>query len=453
MAANDRMNFGSKLGIIMASAGSAVGLGNVWRFPSETGANGGSAFLLVYLGCVVFLGVPVMISEFLIGRHSRANTAAAYQILAPGTHWRWVGLLGVTTGFLILGYYSVVAGWTLYYSYLALINQFSGLADSKALFDNFVSNPYLPILGMVLVMLVTHFIIVRGVESGIEAASKIMMPLLFIIVLVLVFCSFTLSGAKEGLTFFLKPDFGRINSKVVLSAMGQAFFSLSLGMGCLCTYASYFKKDTSLTKTAFSVAAIDTLIAVMAGLIIFPAVYSVPGLKPDEGASLAFVTLPKVFQIVFHGVPVLAYLSGLLFYVLLFLAAVTSTISLHEVSTAYFHETYHFSRRKAAWIVTCGCIFLGIFCSLSYGPLNGVKLFGKTIFDMFDFVTAKIMLPFGGMFIAIFTGWYLDRKLVRDEVTNYGTLRVRTFRIFIFIIRYIAPVAIGLIFINELLFK
>jgi NSS family neurotransmitter:Na+ symporter len=316
-----------------------------------------------------------------------------------------------------------------------------------------VSDPYIPIIGLILTMLITHFVIVRGVKDGIEVASKILMPLLLLTVILLVICSFTLPGAKEGLTFFLRPDFSLISPKVVLSAMGQAFFSLSLGMGCLCTYASYFKNDTNLTSTAVSVAAMDTIVAVMAGLIIFPAVYSVPGIHPDEGASLAFVTLPKVFQIAFHNVPWLAYISAILFYLLLALAAITSTISLHEVSTAYFHETYHLSRRKAAWIVTIGCTIIGVFCSLSFGVLNGVHIFGLTIFDFFDFITAKLMLPIGGMFIAIFTGWVLKRSMVKEELTNNGTLRMRIFGFYMFIIRYIAPVAIALIFINEMLFK
>lgn len=451
MLSNERANFGSKIGIILASAGSAVGLGNIWRFPCEVGSNGGAAFILIYLLCIALLGIPVMVSEFLIGRHSRANTASAYKILAPGTQWKWLGFMGVIAAFLILSYYAVVAGWTLEYTVAAATNQFSRGGDFTAFFNTFVSNPWKPALYMAIFLLLTHIIIVRGVKEGIEKFSKVMMPMLLLIICVLVICSFSMPGSVEGLTFLLKPDFSKVTTKVVLSAMGQAFFSLSLGMGCLCTYASYFSNEANLMKTAASVATIDTIVAVMAGFIIFPAVYSVQGLSPDAGPGLVFVTLPNVFQIAFGNVPWLGYVFSLMFYVLLVLAALTSTISLHEVSTAYIHESYHISRSKAAYIVTGGCIFLGVFCSLSFGVLSDATWMGMTVFDLFDFVTAKFIMPLGGMFISIFTGWYLDRKLVRDEVTNNGHLHLPFFGLYIFILKYVAPLAIGAIFLNELM--
>lgn len=347
MTKKDRGNFGSKLGVILASAGSAVGLGNIWRFPYETGNHGGAAFILIYLGCILLLGLPIMIAEFLIGRHSQANTARAYQILAPGTQWRWVGRMGVLAGFLILGYYSVVAGWTLEYIFEAVSNSFAGKTPAEFIssFQSFSSNPWRPALWLTLFLLATHFIIVKGVEKGIEKSSKIMMPTLFIIILVLVGCSVTLPGASRGIEFLLKPDFSKVDGNVFLGAMGQAFFSLSLGMGCLCTYASYFSKDTNLTRTAFSVGIIDTFVAVLAGFIIFPAAFSV-GIQPDAGPSLIFITLPNVFQQAFSGIPVLAYIFSVMFYVLLALAALTSTISLHEVVTAYLHEEFNFTRGK-----------------------------------------------------------------------------------------------------------
>ena len=407
MTKKERGNFGSKLGVILASAGSAVGLGNIWRFPYETGNHGGAAFILIYLGCILLLGLPIMIAEFLIGRHSQANTARAYQILAPGTQWRWVGRMGVLAGFLILGYYSVVAGWTL------------------------------------------EYIFVKGVEKGIEKSSKIMMPTLFIIILILVGCSVTLPGAGKGIEFLLKPDFSKVDGNVFLGAMGQAFFSLSLGMGCLCTYASYFSKNTNLTRTAFSVGIIDTFVAVLAGFIIFPAAFSV-GIQPDAGPSLIFITLPNVFQQAFSGIPILAYIFSVMFYVLLALAALTSTISLHEVVTAYLHEEFNFTRGKAARLVTTGCILLGILCSLSLGVTKEFTIFGLGMFDLFDFVTAKLMLPLGGLLISIFTGWYLDKKLVWSEITNNGNLKVPTYKLIIFILKYVAPIAISVIFINEL---
>lgn len=451
MTKKERGNFGSKLGVILASAGSAVGLGNIWRFPYETGNHGGAAFILIYLGCILLLGLPIMIAEFLIGRHSQANTARAYQILAPGTQWRWVGRMGVLAGFLILGYYSVVAGWTLEYIFEAVSNSFAGKTPAEFIssFQSFSSNPWRPALWLTLFLLATHFIIVKGVEKGIEKSSKIMMPTLFIIILILVGCSVTLPGAGKGIEFLLKPDFSKVDGKVFLGAMGQAFFSLSLGMGCLCTYASYFSKNTNLTRTAFSVGIIDTFVAVLAGFIIFPAAFSV-GIQPDAGPSLIFITLPNVFQQAFSGIPILAYIFSVMFYVLLALAALTSTISLHEVVTAYLHEEFNFTRGKAARLVTTGCILLGILCSLSLGVTKEFTIFGLGMFDLFDFVTAKLMLPLGGLLISIFTGWYLDKKLVWSEITNNGTLKVPTYKLIIFILKYVAPIAISVIFINEL---
>ena len=451
MTKKDRGNFGSKLGVILASAGSAVGLGNIWRFPYETGNHGGAAFILIYLGCILLLGLPIMIAEFLIGRHSQANTARAYQILAPGTQWRWVGRMGVLAGFLILGYYSVVAGWTLEYIYEAVSNSFAGKTPAEFIssFQSFSSNPWRPALWLTLFLLATHFIIVKGVEKGIEKSSKIMMPTLFIIILILVGCSVTLPGAGKGIEFLLKPDFSKVDGNVFLGAMGQAFFSLSLGMGCLCTYASYFSKNTNLTRTAFSVGIIDTFVAILAGFIIFPAAFSV-GIQPDAGPSLIFITLPNVFQQAFSGIPILAYIFSVMFYILLALAALTSTISLHEVVTAYLHEEFNFTRGKAARLVTTGCILLGILCSLSLGITKDFTIFGLGMFDLFDFVTAKLMLPLGGLFISIFTGWYLDKKLVWSEITNNGTLKVPTYKLIIFILKYVAPIAISVIFINEL---
>ena len=451
MTKNNRANFGSKLGVILASAGSAVGLGNIWRFPFETGNHGGAAFILVYLGCVLFFGIPIMVAEFSIGRHSRANTAGAYQKLAPGTHWRWVGRMGVLAGFLILGYYSVVAGWTLEYIVQAGTNAFAGQSanDFIASFNGFIAHPWRPALWMVVFMLMTHFIIVKGVEKGIEKSAKIMMPMLFLLLIVLAVCSVSLPGARAGIEFLLKPDFSKVNGNVLLGAMGQAFFSLSLGMGCLCTYASYFRNDTNLPKTALNVGWIDTMVAILAGFIIFPAAFSV-GIQPDAGPSLLFITLPNVFQQAFGNLPWLAVILSIMFYVLLALAALTSTISLHEVVTAYLHEEFNLTRGRAAKLVTAGCTFLGVLCSLSLGVGKELTVFGLTLFDLFDFLTAKIMLPLGGFFIAIFTGWYLDKRIVWEEVSNNGTLPKVVYRIWLFLLKYIAPIGIGFIFINEL---
>lgn len=391
-----------------------------------------------------------MVSEFLIGRRSQANTATAYQKLAPGSKWHYVGLMGVFSAFLILSYYVVVAGWTLEYTVASVTNSFTDGTDYTKFFGDFVSNPWKSSLYVVLFMLLTHVVIVRGVTDGIERFSKVMMPLLLFIICILVICAFSMPGASEGLNFLLKPDFSKVTTKVVLSAMGQAFFSMSLGMGCLCTYASYFGRDTNLLRTAGSVAAIDTMVAVMAGIIIFPAVYSVPGLSVDAGPGLVFVTLPNVFNIAFHNAPVLGYVFSVMFYVLLVLAALTSTISLHEVVTAYISERFKLARKTGAYVVTISCTVLGILCSLSFGVLKGFTLFDMGLFDLFDFVSAKFLMPLSGMLIAIFTGWYLERKIVFDEVTNYGSIRMPLFKLYIFLLKYFAPIAIMSIFINEL---
>lgn len=451
MYQKERVNFGSKLGAILAAAGSAVGLGNIWRFPYETGNHGGAAFILIYLGCVFLFGLPIMIAEFTVGRHAGASTGEAFKALAPKGCWKYIGYLGVLTGFLILGYYSVVAGWTLEYIFQAVTNRFAGRSSSEfiTMFQDFSLNPFRPLVWLFVFILLTHFIIVKGVQKGIERSSKVLMPVLFILILLLAVCSVMLPGAEKGIEFLLKPDFGKVTPSVFLGAMGQAFFSLSLGMGCLSTYASYFGKDTRLGHTAMSVGVIDTFVAVLAGLIIFPAAFSV-GIQPDAGPSLIFITLPNVFQQAFSGVPVLAYVCSILFYVLLALAALTSTISLHEVSTAFLHEKFNFSRGKAARMVTAGSLIIGIVASLALGVWSDYKIAGMNFFDALDFLTAKIMLPIGGMMTALFVGWVLNRQIVRDEVTNYGSLKAGYYPVYIFILKYIAPIGIAAIFLNEL---
>lgn len=450
MQRNDRVNFGSKLGAILAAAGSAVGLGNIWRFPYEAGNHGGAAFILVYLACVFVMGMPIMIAEFTVGRHSKASTGKAFSVLAPGTQWKWIGFLGVLAGLLILGYYSVVAGWTLEYIVAALTGSFvdKTSADFVAIFQNFSQDPFRPLVWLLAFLLFTHFIVVKGVKDGIEKSSKVMMPMLFILIVVLACCSMSLPNAGKGLEFLLKPDFSKVNADVFLGAMGQAFFSLSLGMGCLSTYASYFGPDAKLGKTALSVGVIDTMVAIMAGLIIFPAAFSV-GIQPDAGPSLIFITLPNVFQQAFGGVPFLATVFSLMFYVLLALAALTSTISLHEVVTAYLNEQFKLRRSRAAMLVTGFCLITGVLSSLSLGVWDD-KILGLGFFDLLDFVTAKIMLPLSGLLVCLFVGWYLKRSLSYEELTNGGLQKVSYFPLYMFILKYVAPVAIVLIFANEL---
>ncbi|MBQ7442520.1 MAG: sodium-dependent transporter [Bacteroidaceae bacterium] len=448
-----RANFGSKLGIILAAAGSAVGLGNVWRFPTEVGANGGAAFILVYVMCVALLGLPLMVAEFIIGRHTHKNTADAYRQLAPGTPWVFQGYLGVFTSWFILCYYAVVAGWTLKYLVESALGEVTKITESTAYFEMFTSHPIVPLGYMFASVMACHLVIVRGVQGGIERSSKLLMPMLLFIMVVLVATSVTMPGAGSGVAFLLHPDFSKITSDVVLSAMGQAFFSLSIAMGCLCTYASYFTDDAKLVKTAASVAVIDTLVAIMSGFVIFPAVFSVTGVAPDAGPGLVFITLPKVFQAAFTGAPWLGAVFAFMFYLLLFLAALTSMVSIHEPPTAFLIEHFGITRHTATGIVTAVVIAVGTLCSLSFGPLRDVRpLFGLTFFDFFDFISAKIFLPVGGIIISLFTGWRLERTIISDQLTNHGTQPVPQFLVstFIFIMKWVAPVAIALIFVYEL---
>lgn len=446
-----RGNFGSRLGVILASAGSAVGLGNIWRFPTEVGRNGGAAFILVYLFCVFLVAMPVMVSEFIVGRRSKSNTIGAYRVLSPGKPWVIIGYMGVLGGILILSFYSVVAGWTLHYTIDSFRNALSANLDFAKVFNDFVTHPWKPLLFQYLFLLMTHFVVVRGVESGIERSSKMMMPLLFLLILMLTGFSLCMPGAADGLTFLLKPDFSKVTTSVVISAMGQAFFSLSVGVGCLATYASYFKPDTRLVKSAFSVCFIDSMVAILSGFIIFPAAFSVAGVEVDAGPGLVYITLPHVFNMAFGSMPLLGYAFSGMFYVLLLLAALTSTISMHEIATAFIHENFKLSRKTSATIVTAICLLLGTACSLSFGPWNEIKVFGMGFFDLFDFVTAKYMMPLGGLLITLFIGWYLKQEVVREELTNAGTLQVRTYKFLFFLIRWVAPVGVILIFLNELM--
>lgn len=446
MATDIRVTFGSKIGVILATVGCAVGLGSIWRFPYMVGENGGGAFLLVYIICTVLFGIPIMMTEFFIGRNSRSNAAGAFKKLAPGTNWRLIGYNGVLAAFFILGFYSVISGWTLEYIYQAATGSLSGktAADFTADFSAFSSDIYRPIMWTFIFIGITHYIIARGVEKGIEKASKIMMPALFLILVALCIRSVTLEGAEKGLAFLFYPDFEKINSSVVLSAMGQTFFALSIGMGCLITYSSYFSSDTKLQTTAIQVTILNTLVALLAGIMVFPAVFSF-GIEPTAGPELVFITLPNVFEQLPFGT-----IWSLVFFILLALAALTSTISLHEVATAYVHEEYHMSRQKAAWIVSTGVGIIAVFCSLSFGILKDYTIFGLTIFGALDYVTAKIMMPLGGMFICIFVGRRIDKKILREELTNKGTVSFHLFNTYAFFIKYIAPTGIAIIFLNEL---
>ncbi len=447
---NERGNFGSKIGIVLATAGSAVGLGNVWRFPYMVGEDGGAAFILVYIICILLLGLPGMICEFIVGRHAQANAAAAYDKLSGGRPWKLVGYLGILTSTIILGFYAVVAGWCLQYLYAALVGQLSGDANYvKDYFVSFSSSPIRPVLFGIAFILITHLVVVRGVRGGIERASKTLMPILFLLLLILVVASCLLPGAMEGVRFLFQPDFSKLSSNVMLDALGQAFFSLSLGTACLCTYASYFSRDTNLLASAGQIALLDTMIAILSGLMIFPAAASV-GISPDSGPSLIFITLPNVFQQAFAAMPIAGYVVGVMFFALLVFAALTSTISMHEIGTAFFTEEWNMPRRRSAWVITVVASLICMVCSLSVGAMDELKLLGISVMDFCDQLTANFMLPIGALLACLFVGWYIPRQVAHDEFTNWGTHGQRIFPVFLFAVRYVCPLCIVLVFLHQL---
>lgn len=445
-----RANFGSRLGIVLATAGSAVGLGNIWRFPYMTGQNGGAAFILLYILFVFLLGIPGMVAEFVVGRSAQANAARAYNSLAGRTPWRVIGYLGVFTSMIILGFYAVIAGWCLQYLFAMLIGSLHG--DSTYVthyFETFSSHPLKPTLWAIVFILITHFVVVRGVRNGIERASKLLMPTLLVLLVILIVASCMLPGALDGVIFLFKPDFSKVTHSMLLEALGQAFFSLSLGTACLCTYASYFSRDTHLVKSACQIALLDTLIAILAGLMIFPAAFSV-GVSPDSGPSLIFITLPNVFQEAFGGVPAVGYVVSILFYFLLALAALTSTISMHEIGTAFFHEELRVSRKCGAWVVTIACCVIGVLCSLSNGVLSGIRLLGMNILSFCDGLTAQVLLPLGSFLTCLFVGWYVPRRVVQEQLTNWGTLRGSLIGVYLVLVRFVCPACILAVFLHQL---
>ena len=436
-----RGNFGSRIGVILATAGSAIGLGNIWRFPFTTGQNGGAAFILVYFVCVLLLGIPGMVSEFIVGRRAQTNAARAYGSLGR-KEWRFVGYLGILTSTIILGFYAVVAGWCLQYLFAAIAGQLTGdAAYVLNYFKTFSSDPVKPCLWAVAFILITHLVVAMGVDKGIERVSKLLMPLLLLILMILVIASCMLPGAEAGIEFLLKPDFSKVTGDVFLDALGQAFFSLSLGTACLCTYASYFKPDTNLLKSSVQIALLDSGIAILAGLMIFPAAFSV-GIQPDSGPSLIFITLPNVFNQAFAAFPGNGYVISCLFYALLVFAALTSTISMHEIGTAFFHEELRLPRNHATWILTVVCSVIAVFCSLSVGANTNIGLFGMSL-------TAKLMLPMGAFLTSIIMGWLVNRQMVKDEFTNNGSIQESFFTVYMFAIRYIVPFCIVMVFLHQ----
>lgn len=441
-----RAQFATKMGAIAATVGSAVGLGNIWRFPYEAGQHGGSAFLILYLACVMVIGVPAIVAEFVIGRGTHKNVSGAVRALAPGKRMHWATWPGIVASLLILSFYSVVCGWIVEYLFQAVAGTLRAgtLSDYHRNFSAFVANPWRCSLWTVLFLLLNMVVVRRGVKRGIERVARVMMPLLFLLLLVFCVNSLLMPGAREGLRFLFHPDFSQLTPRVAIGAMGQAFFSLSLGLSCLLTYSSYFKDDTPLVKNACVIALLDSLVAMMAGVMIFPAVYSF-GMEPQAGPTLVFEVLPAIFYQLPGG-----YVWAVLFFALLFFASLTSTISMSEISITYFQEEYAMSRARATWLNTGIALVLGVLCALSFGVLNRWTVCGLTLFELFDYVSSNIILPLGGMFYVLFVGWWVNRTFVDNQLTNGGTLKMAAKGPLMLCMRWVAPAAILLVFLYGL---
>lgn len=450
MSDKKRETFSSGIGVFFATLGSAVGLGNIWKFPYLTGANGGAAFLIIYLLCVIFVGMPIMIAEFYIGRKTRKNIVGAVNQLSPNKAWGGIGILGMLSGYLILFFYTTVAGWVYSYIFKAMKGEFgkANIDGAKSAFSVAIKGPVSPIVWQLVVIIIICTILILGVKKGIERVTKSLMPVLLILVFICMVRALTLPGASQGISFLFKPDFGAVSPKIILIALGLAFFKLSVGMGTMTTYGSYFTEDNNMIATALRVTLADTLVSIMAGLAIFPAVFSF-GMEPAQGPSLLFVTVPLVFSKIPLGNVLLT-----IFFVLTAIAATTASISIMEVPIAYFTEEKKISRNKAVIINGIIIAVVGILATLSASEgsaLAGTKIFGKTFFDLFDYISSNIFMPIGGLLIAIFIGYFNSKKNVVDELSNGGVLAnngiINLFRI---IIRYATPILVLIVFLNSI---
>ncbi len=445
-----RESFGSRFGALVAMAGSAVGLGNLWRFPYLVGENGGAAFIIVYILLSFLICLPIFVSEFVIGRRSQKNAFAAFRDLSGGSVWRWVGLFTVIVPLIVLSYYSVIGGWSIEYMFKSITFSFTGgesQAAMSTMFADFVSSPWTPLICHTFFLLATTLIVVVGIKDGIEKFSKVMMPMLFVIVLVIAVYSLTLPGAGKGVDYLFNPDFSKIDAKACAAALGQAFFSLSLGFGTILTYASYVDKKENIMFQSTATAVSDLMFALIAGVAIMPAVFAF-GLDPQSGPGLVFETLPYVFsQMPAGGV------IAILFFVALLVAALTSSISMLEVAVAYLVEEKKFSRVSACVALFVLCWIVGALCSLSFGPLSDVQIGGRGIFDFFDNLSSNVLMTLGSLLTVLFVGWRLKKTDIYDEFTNGGSLstNVRIFGVLWFLIRYICPLAIISIFVSGLL--
>jgi NSS family neurotransmitter:Na+ symporter len=433
-----RESWGSRFGFLMAAAGSAVGLGNIWRFPYLTGMNGGGAFIVIYLGCIIFVGLSIMLAEFAVGRKTGLAAVGAYK--AQNKNWTFAGALGVLSGFFIMGFYPVVGGWSVAY----MVKSVTGLlAAPEAIgdyFGAFISAPVEPLVWMVIYLAINIFIVAKGVAGGIEAAGKILMPMLYVLFIFLIFRSVSLPGAGAGLSYIFKPDWSVVTGQTFLAALGQAFFSLSLGMGCMITYGSYLNKKENLPSNALTVVTMDTSVALMAAIAIFPALFAF-GVEPAAGPGLVFVVVPQIFAQM-GGVGVL---FSVIFFLALTIAALTSSVSLLEVVVAYLMDEKGMERKKATYITSAIMCVMCILSSLSMGALSGFTIFGVGFFDFFDILTDKIFLAIGGMLLAIFVGWFMNKEELKQEVTNNGEVSFGLFEAWYFMVKYVIPVLIAVV--------
>lgn len=439
---SERASFATRMGAIAATVGSAVGLGNIWRFPYEAGENGGGAFILVYILCVALLGVPVILAEFIIGRSTHKNMKGALQELSPNSRFYLFTYVCILGSLLILSFYSVVCGWVADYLFEAAIGNLSGHTQQEysAIFANFVGNPWSSVLWTVLFLLLNFYVMGRGLRGGVERVSAVMMPLLFLLLVIFCINSLTLPEARKGLEFLFAPDFSSLTWKGVVDAFGQAFMSLTLGISGLVTYSSYFSDKTSLARDAGTVAVLDTLVAILSGVMIFPAVFSY-GVEPEAGPKLIFEILPSIFDQMPGG-----YLWAVLFFLLVFFASITSTMSLTEISVTFLTDEHHLGRRTATWVTAIFVFVFAILSALSFNVLADFKLFGMNIFDFLNYIGSNVFMLLGGLFTALYVGWFLDRKVVHDQLTNRGTLSTHVEHYTLLCLRFVAPVAVILIF-------
>lgn len=446
-----RENFGSRAAVIMAMAGSAIGLGNIWRFPYILGEYGGAAFILLYVAASLLVAVPIFFAESIIGRRSRSNAYGALRKLAPGTRWHWAGILTIVSPLLILSYYSVVGGWSVQYLFKSLSFDFtSAPAESvSGYFSSFISSTWQPIFSHTVFIALVAGIVLGGVKKGIEKFSNIAMPVLLVLIVAIIVYSLTLPGSGKGVAYLLKPDFSKLNANAAAAALGQAFFSLSLGVGTILTYASYVKKEENLIVSGLGTAAADLLFAVMAGFAIMPAVFSA-GIEPGTGPGLVFETLPFIFNRMAGSLPIVSAIISIVFFVAILAAALTSAISMLEVGVAFLTEEKGMKRVPATLLLAFFTWILGILCSLSFGPMSGVRILGDTFFDFLDHLCSNWLMPVGGLVFTLFVGWKMSKADVRDELTNGGTCNRRLYSIFYYLIRFVAPVGIVAVFVTNL---